>query len=333
MGQENIRVAVSNSITLGATDAVSSGGYVSIVELDPYKESNIESLVVRPNLTATPMVYTATATGAASTTYEIDVEAAVNNNIVVRRFQYTTGTAAAATEAAALVASFNAWKALQGFDTLDESASNILASNVSTAITFAGTADSATCYLRFLGVTNVTASLNMPTIAPHATPGTALVGTTTVTVTTSAAQSFKTGETVTITDATGFTFTKNGIASVASVTARIVYVTGTNFTLDGVTGSGTNTGTIVITKVAQAPFGTPDQVTADLLANGSDETATQTTYNYGCVEIYGSYLNPGGSLKVETMVTSRVWYPQSLIAPNYTAVNAAFITAAKALQQ
>ena len=154
-------------------------------------------------------------------------------------------------------------------------------------------------------ISNITAALQMPTIAPHATPGTALAGTTTVTVTTLAAQSFKTGETVTITGATGFTFTNAlGVSSVASVTARITYVSATTFTLDGITGSGTNTGTIVITKVPQVAFGTPAQVTSEVGVSGY---TANSSYNYD-------------KMIVKTMDGSEYhfWLMASTIASAYT---------------
>ena len=57
-----------------------------------------------------------------------------------------------------------------------------------------------------------------------------------------------------------YSITQNGVAGLTEVTARIVYASATTFTLDGCVGVGTNTGTIVITKVASGAIGTIAEV-------------------------------------------------------------------------
>lgn len=165
-------------------------------------------------------------------------------------------------------------------------------------------------------VSNVVIAAAQTTKAPNATPGTALAGTTTVTVTTAAAHSLAIGNVVTITSATGFTFTRNGVATVATITnARIATVpSSTTFTLDGVTGSGTNSGTIVITVVAQEASGTAAQVTA---ATG---IATTAGAYYGLVTITCAKPTAGGmNGAVGDNVQYNLWVNATGSATNYTA--------------
>ncbi len=160
----------------------------------------------------------------------------------------------------------------------------------------------------------------LTTIAPHATAGTALAGTTTVTCTTLAGQTFATGETVTVVAGTGYTFTQNGVSGLTSVTARITYATATTFTLNGVVGAGTNTSAPTFTKAAQASFGSIADVNADALANGSAQTATQTLYQYNCAIMRGTYpVSTNGSLQVADVFEATLWYPANLILTDWAA--------------
>jgi hypothetical protein len=96
---------------------------------------------------------------------------------------------------------------------------------------------------------NGTSAETLATIALHATAATAIAQSSgVVTVTTAAAHGLATGKLVDLTVATGFTFTRNDGASVASIKdARIHVMSATTFVLSGVVGSGTNTGAAVLT--------------------------------------------------------------------------------------
>ena len=133
------------------------------------------------------------------------------------------------------------------------------------------------------GLRNTTATQGITAIAPNATPGTALAGTTTVTVTTASAHGLVVGQAVNITTATGYTFTRDGVATVASINNAVIATvpSSTTFTLYNTTGSGTNTGTIVITPVAQLERGT----VADLTAQGVSSTLLSSGATYSTVFI------------------------------------------------
>lgn len=117
-----------------------------------------------------------------------------------------------------------------------------------------------------------TAAETFATKAPNATVTTALSQSSgVITVTTAAAHNLTTGALVSITTATGFTFTRDGIATVASIDKARIHVTGaTTFTLIGVVGSGTNSGVIVITVLPSESTGTY----AKVLAETADQGAT-----------------------------------------------------------
>ena len=95
------------------------------------------------------------------------------------------------------------------------------------------------------------------TVALNATPGTAIAGTTTVTITTAAAHNLATGNLANIVDATGSTFTNvdTGEVSSGEIEATITVVTPTTFTLRGVTKSGTNTGAATLSIVPTQAIG------------------------------------------------------------------------------
>jgi len=108
-----------------------------------------------------------------------------------------------------------------------------------------------------VGGLNVTITAAQPVIAPHATAATSIAGTTTVTVTTLAVHGLSVGSKVSISDIATMTVTYNGVAGLSAVTGvRVATVpTSVTFTLEGVVATGTNSGTIVITTVAQEDRG------------------------------------------------------------------------------
>ena len=175
---------------------------------------------------------------------------------------------------------------------------------------------------------NTTVTQGITAIAPHATAGTALAGTTTVTVTTAAAHGLVAGQVVTIGTATGFTFTRNGVATVAGITNAVIATVPTTvtFTLEQVTGSGTNTGAIVITPQAQYARGTY----ADLISQGvSSAVATVgATYSVVHFEFYQT-VNPLLNNKQQDKCTLRLFVKDGIT--NLAAFKAALILHFQAL--
>lgn len=215
-----------------------------------------------PPLVETPQVKTITFTASNSVTYSFYVQQNVDDNQISFPFTYTSDSTATAAEIAlAITSAINNNPALR-----------ITASGTSTTITV--TADAGYPFFTITANSNVTVADAMPTIAPHATAATAIAGTTTVTVTTAAAHGLATGQTVAIAGVATMTLTQNGVSGLSAVTARITYASSTTFTLDGVTGTGTNSGTITITKVAQADRGNG----ADLLAAGVSGALAANNY-------------------------------------------------------
>jgi len=86
------------------------------------------------------------------------------------------------------------------------------------------------------------------------------------------------------------------------------------------------------TLVAQPAFGSIADVNEDAAANGSSDTATQTTYNYDCVEIVAGYPASVSPASKEREVLARLWFPAQLIATPFTVVNAAFEAALVAIE-
>jgi hypothetical protein len=108
------------------------------------------------------------------------------------------------------------------------------------------------------GESNVTAAAAQPTVAGHATAGTAVSGTTTVTLTSAAAHGMVVGQYVSVVACAGFDVTVDGVLYEDYIPkVRIATVpTTTTMTLDGVVGTGTNTtNSPVFTKEANEDRG------------------------------------------------------------------------------
>lgn len=107
---------------------------------------------------------------------------------------------------------------------------------------------------------------------------------------------------------------------------RVVYSSSTDFFVASISTNvvlnATTTTTITaggtVTVVPQLGFGSIADVNADALLNGSTATATQTTYQYNCAQIRGTYpVATNGSLQVADVYEATLWYPANLIAaPN-----------------
>lgn len=301
-------ISILNSPAASSGDLVNSGGIISITGLNPFQTSLLRSLKVRKNTQVQPMVWTITASAVVDDVVTINFSQSVDGNVVSLQYSYTF----ASTTASALTTDLTTWLANNGFDvTLT---SNAASPTVILTVTCSDTNPT----ISIGSLEGATVAFAMPTIAPHATEATAIAGTTTVTVTTLAAQTFRTGDIVNITGMAGYSITQNGVAGLTEVTARIVYATATTFTLDGCVGAGTNTGTIVITKVASGAIGTIAEVNAIAALNGSTATATATTYMYDVVEIDGAYNNSILASPGVTNFSAIVFVKKSLIASPYT---------------
>lgn len=320
----NKRVKISNSITLAATDVVVANGNTTITGLDAFPTAGKQSLRVRPNLVGTPQVAVATITVVASSSYELDVQGAINGVISIRRFQYDTTSASVATNTAAMAAAFTAWAAIQGFD-----GTVVVTSSTSPTIVITGTGDSTTILMNLIGVTGavITSGMATYTLESHANVNaTAIIFKVT-------GHGLITGNVVKVPTLTGQT-AANGVA------ARVIRVDADTFNLANIStnvtykASGTGSAQVggVLTLVAQPAFGTIANVNADAAANGSTDTATQTTYNYDCVEIVADYAASVSPASEDREVLATLWFPAQLIETPFTVVNAAFEAALVAIE-
>jgi hypothetical protein len=232
-----------------------------------------------------------------STTYSMVIGQQVGENYLSETISYTSdATATDAEIAAGLVAQINA------------SQLQVTASGTVTPITI--TANAGYPLFSVLDSNNLTATNGMATyapngtaanaitavIAPDGTAATAIAGTGTVTVTTAAAHLLVAGDIVTIASVATMTLsylTTEGkvLTGQAGGTFRVASVpTATTFTLEGVTASGTNSGTITITAVnccfvqtlaAQATITAGTQLTIAGVATATLDGGTGGTYRVG----------------------------------------------------
>lgn len=294
MNQTLITACDTFSATSNADTNIQNGNLQikNVVSGLPYPSSifrgDIESIQIQKSLTETPQVTRITWTLANNFEYRFSYVA--SNGYTTYNFYYLSDSSASNSDLSTAIVN---WATAMGL---------VTATDNTTSVDLTGVAGSPLFNISNASA-NLTIASQMGTLSPHASQGTALSGTTTVTVTVLAAQTYKTGETYTITGATGFTFTDAyGNSSTGSVTARIVYASATTFTLDGITGSGTNTGTITITKVAQPAFGTPAQVSSEVAGYTAD-----ATYAYDSMAI-----------KIKGDGVVKYWLKASLLASPFT---------------
>ena len=301
-------ISILNSPAASSGDLVNSGGIISITGLNPFQTSLLRSLKVRKNTQVQPMVWTITATAVVDDVCQVNFSQNVDGNTISLTYSYTF----ASTTASALTTDLTTWLANNGFDV------TLTSNSGSPTVILTVTCSATNPTISIGGLENATVAYAMPTITAGGTPATDIAGTTTVTVTTAAAQTFRTGDIVNITGVATMVLTQNGVGGLSEVTARIVYASATTFTLDGVTATGTNSGTIVITKVASGAIGTIAEVNAIAALNGSTQTATATTYMYDMVEIDGAYNNSILASPGVTNFSAIVFVKKSLIASPYT---------------
>ena len=236
----------------GAADATLNNRILTITGAPPMRFSDIMSVDYSPYVVENLQVTTVTPTAAISTTFALRIRQQTTSGVIERTLEYTTG---ASGDTATTIS--NAWKSqLARYTDLKVTTS---AQGTGTLV-ITGTAGAATFTVTNISDTAATVTIanasSLTVRAGHATAATAVAGTTTVTITTSAAHGYAVGNYVTITDATGFTFTDNvtGVAFPVDTAVRVRIATvpsSTTFTLDRITGSGTNTGTaVVITPIA-----------------------------------------------------------------------------------
>lgn len=315
------KISIINSPAATAGDLVVSGGMTRITGLDPIPTSGILSLKVRKNNQVQPQIWSISVPVTNSAEVNFVVIQQVGDQTITAPFEYTFASTAVGADAIAAIQAFFA-----GFEALDVT----INTPVGSPIVFTVTASTTNPFVQCVGTSGCTATYAMGTLTPNATPGTAISGTTTVTVAVTAGQVYRTGDLVKISGLADYSLTQNGVAGLTTVTARITYAGATTFTLDGCVGAGAgNSGTIVITKVATADFGSPTYVDNQAALAGSTQTATVTTTMYSVCEIQASYqeniLNQG----VQRVINAEVWIPANLIASAYTAnTNGAALIAA-----
>jgi hypothetical protein len=304
------QISIINSPAASSGDLVNTGGIISITGLSPFQTSLLRRLKVYKNMQVQPMVYTITATAVVDNT--VQIRFIQNADGYTKNYVYTYTFAS--TTASALTTDLTAWLTANGFD------GTLTSNSGSPTVILTYTCSDTNPNIEIGGMENATVAYAMPTITRGGTAATDIAGTTTVTVTTAAApaQSFRTGDVVTISGVATMTLTQNGVSGLSSVTCRIVYASATTFTLDGVTATGTNSGTITITKVAQGPVGTIAEVNRIAAENGSDQTATATTYMYDMVEIAVAYNNSILASPGTENYNAILFVKKSLIASPYT---------------
>jgi len=314
------RISILNTTT-GAADCVTASGLTTITGLTPFHATDLQSFQIVKNLVATPQRWTYSIPLVNSGDVSFRIIQTVNGLIRDAVFTYKFAATASSSE---LKAAIDTWYAAQGF-----SGSNTVTAASPTTGVLVGSSDNTN--IQIAAITGLTVTYAMATFTGDGT-GTANVIGTPVKVVFSASHGLKTGDTLVF----GSTWaTTNGLL-IANVKSRITYVSATTISVDSVLATATSAITTAgtATQVAQAGFGSIADVNADAVQNGSTATATQTTYQYNCAQIRGTYpVATNGSLQIADVFEATLWYPANLIASPFTAFTdtAALETALAAL--
>lgn len=298
---------VFNSTT-GASDVQLSGGLLFISGADAtgdsfdqmvYNNISTGNEGILKSLQESAYVASVAFTAANSTSYKFSINQQVGDEYITKVFQYTSDSTATAAEiATAFVTAINNDGNLQ-----------LTASGSGTPITI--TADAGYPLFNVTDISNTTTTSGMATyapngtaanaitnvIAPDGTAATAIAGTDTVTVTTLAAHLLEEGDIVTIGSVATMVLAYESGGKVftgqAGGTFRVDTVpSSTTFTLEGVTASGTNSGTITITSVnnafvqtlaAQTSIVAGKQLSIAGVATATLDGGTSGTYRVGAV--------------------------------------------------
>jgi hypothetical protein len=297
------RISILNTTT-GAANCVTASGLTTITGLTPFHATDLQSFQIVKNLVATPQRWTYSIPLVNSGDVSFRIIQTVNGLIRDAVFTYKFAATASSSE---LKAAIDTWYAAQGF-----SGSNTVSVGTPTTGVLVGSASNTN--IQMTAITGLTVTYAMSGV-PSAALQAGSITNAAPRVVTAAGHGLSTGQVVIFASVAGA-----GAATVNGIAWRVT-VTGTNtFTLDGSTAAGAVTvASATATLVAQAGFGSIADVNADALLNGSTATATQTTYQYNCAQIRGTYpIATNGSLQIADVFEATLWYPANLIASPFT---------------
>jgi hypothetical protein len=326
----NNTLVVLSGVSLAAADVDVTAGNLQIKNSPVIKLSSVtNNNGVENHLNETVRVADFDITAANSTVYALNVtqQSPLNEQLLTNYLRYTSLASGdtATTICNKLVTTFNQQAAAIGMGVVASNSSDNLrlTATAATSVTTLGTP-----LFSASGNTNLpllTGTSDAMYIAPDGTPATAFIVATLV-FTSAAAHGLIPGDTVKVTSwaTTVMTYKGATASATAGLIARVATVpSATTFTLEGLTASGVNTGTLVILKVPQVAMGTPAAVTAAQVAAGQVPSVS-TTYNYGRCVI--GFIN-SGPVVINPISGNNdlvVYWPNALVASAYTAQNANF---------
>jgi hypothetical protein len=303
------KISILNAAT-SAADCVTTSGLTTITGLSPFHATDLQSFQIVRNIPTTISKFTLGFTAGSGVVCAFALEQNVRGFQLSRVFTSTgITTAAVMTE----LNSFFGGSASYGSGSFTASTIfNVEYNYASNVLTIRGIAASPICnVVATTGNTSTIANGNILTLETQANVNaTSIVFKVT-------GHGLVSGQIVSVGTLTGQTAANNSMW-------RVIYVGADTFNLAAlstnvtVKASGTGSAVGTITVVPQTGFGSIADVNADALLNGSTQTATQTTYQYNCVQMRGTYpVSTNGSLQTADVFEATLWYPANLIAaPN-----------------
>ena len=306
------QISILNTTT-GAADCVTTSGSTKITGLAHFHTTGLQSFQIVRNIPTTISKFTSSFTAGSGVVCAFALEQNVRGFQLSRVFTSTgITTAAVMTE----LNSFFGGSASYGSGSFTASTIfNVEYKYASDVLTIRGIATSPICnVIAATGNTSTIANGNILTLAAATnTIGSPIIFKVT------GGHGLVSGQIISIGTLAGQTSANNAMW-------RVVYSSSTDFFVASISTNvvlnATTTTTITaggtVTVVPQTGFGSIADVNADALLNGSAQTATQTTYQYNCAVMRGTYpVSTNGSLQVADVFEATLWYPANLIAaPN-----------------
>jgi hypothetical protein len=318
------RISILNAVAASGADCVTASGLTTITGLTPFHATDLQSFQIVRNIPTTTSKFTLSFTAGSGVVCAFALDQNVRGFQLSRVFTSTgTTTTSVMTELNGFFGG-GASYGDAGFTT--STIFNVEYRYASNVLTVRGIATHPICnVVAATGNTSTIANGNILTLETQANVNaTSIIFKVT-------GHGLVSGQLVSVGTLTGQTAANNLIL-------RVVYVDANTFNLSvlstNVTVKASGTGSAVgsVTVVPQLGFGSIADVNADALLNGSTATATQTTYQYNCAQIRGTYpVATNGSLQVADVYEATLWYPANLIAaPNTVFTNTADLETALA---
>lgn len=306
-------ISIINTVAASSGDCVVSGNTVTMTGLKPFSALDLVSFKVNKCLFPVGMKYVATQALSTGDTFRFSVTQNVNNILETAYFSYVVTASDTVASIGTLISN---WVTANKLEITSATSGANLAAFVLTL-----TGSTSNISFEVGGSLTTSAGLTSGVTFVYTAPATAVSGVTTASSTLGTLLEFsktthglKNGQVVTLSGFDGNAAFLNGntpcrINLISANKFSLSYMTGA-LVVCGATTAAATTGSV--TLVASEEYGTAAYVNAQAAANGSTQTATDSTSYYSCVEVVGTYANTAmGNLVQPQAFIANMWYAEA----------------------